>query len=218
MSFVGRRDSEKGIDLLLYAARILQARGVPLQLAICGPTAFGSQYVEACRQIAWNMRLPVLWSDYVSDDLRSALFRTSRTVVYPSIHEEPFDRWCPSKAMAQELQRLRSRQRRCRRFDLRRGSSSGGLQLIGHWEFGRPARVQVEQLLTDNALHARLAADAPARLPNHFSVERMGERILDHIGLPHRNEASVNSSLNSGRTYLEALHLLCRQTKSGGGV
>src|SRR5262249_6212213 len=100
VSFVGRRDSEKGLDLLLYAARILQSRGVPLQLAICGPTAFGNQYVEACRQIAWNLRVPVLWSDYVGDDLRSALFRMSRMVVYPSIHEEPFG-MVPVEAMAQ---------------------------------------------------------------------------------------------------------------------
>jgi glycosyltransferase involved in cell wall biosynthesis len=55
VSYVGRRDSEKGLDLLLYAAKILRARGIEMQLAICGPTAFDRHYIEACRQIAWNL-------------------------------------------------------------------------------------------------------------------------------------------------------------------
>jgi glycosyltransferase involved in cell wall biosynthesis len=184
VSFVGRRDSEKGIDLLLYAARILQARGVPLQLAICGPTAFGNQYVEACRQIAWNMRVPVLWSDYVSDELRSALFRTSRTVVYPSIHEEPFG-MVPVEAMAQGTPALVPDSGGVADLIYAAGCQ-GGLRFRS-WDSGDLAQ-QLERLLTDTALHARLAADAPL-VADHFSVERMGERILDHLGLPHRNAA-----------------------------
>jgi glycosyltransferase involved in cell wall biosynthesis len=184
VSFVGRRDSEKGIDLLLYAARVLQARGVPMQLAICGPTAFGSQYVEACRQIAWNMRVPVLWSDYVSDDLRSALFRTSRAVVYPSIHEEPFG-MVPVEAMAQGTPALVPDTGGVADLIYAAGRQ-GGLRFRS-WDTGDLAH-QIERLLTDHALHSRLAADAPL-VADHFSVERMGERILDHLGLPHRNEA-----------------------------
>ena len=183
VSFVGRRDSEKGLDLLLYAARILKSRGVPLQLAICGPTAFGNQYVEACRQIAWNMRLPVLWSDYVSDDLRSALFRKSQMVVYPSIHEEPFG-MVPVEAMAQGTPALVPDSGGVAGLIYAKGRQ-GGLR-FRTWDSGDLAH-QMERLLTDTALHASLAADAPL-VAEHFSVERMGERVLDHLGLPRQNE------------------------------
>ena len=184
VSFVGRRDSEKGLDLLLYAARILQSRQAPMQLAICGPTAFGSQYVEACRQIAWNMRLPVLWSDFVSDELRSALFRTSRVVVYPSIHEEPFG-MVPVEAMAQGTPALVSDTGGVADL-IFAADRQGGLRFRS-WDSGDLA-LQIERLLTDGALHERLAADAP-HVAEHFSVARMGERVLDHLRLPHRNEA-----------------------------
>jgi glycosyltransferase involved in cell wall biosynthesis len=167
---------------LLHAARILQARKVPLQLAICGPTSFGSQYAEACRQIAWNMRVPVLWSDYVSDDLRSALFRTSRMVVYPSIHEEPFG-MVPVEAMAQGTPALVPDSGGVADLIYVAGRQ-GGLRFRS-WDSGDLAH-QIERLLTDTALHACLAADAPL-VADHFSIERMGERTLDHFGLPHRN-------------------------------
>src|SRR4029079_13526020 len=74
IAYVGRRDSEKGIDLLLYAARILAARGVRFQVAICGPTAFGSIYERACGHIAAHLRVPVLSSGFISTEARTALF------------------------------------------------------------------------------------------------------------------------------------------------
>ncbi len=100
VSYLGRRDSEKGIDLLIYATRILRERGQDFQLAICGPTAFGSRYAIACRQIAQVLQIPVLASDYVSNELRTALFRASTCLVYPSIHAEPFG-MVPVEAMVQ---------------------------------------------------------------------------------------------------------------------
>jgi glycosyltransferase involved in cell wall biosynthesis len=61
VTFIGRRDTEKGIDLLLYAVSILRSRGVKLQLAICGPTLFGDHYSRVCRQLAEDLlyRLPL---------------------------------------------------------------------------------------------------------------------------------------------------------------
>jgi glycosyltransferase involved in cell wall biosynthesis len=182
VSFVGRRDSEKGLDLLLYAARILQSRGIRFQLAICGPTAFGNQYAEACRQIAWNLRLPILWSDYVSDELRSALFRTSLMVVYPSIHEEPFG-MVPVEAMAQGTPAIVPDTGGVAAL-IQSAGRQGGLR-FRTWDSGDLA-YHMERLLTDTALHSRLAADAP-HVAESFSVERMGERVLDHLGLPHQN-------------------------------
>lgn len=178
VTYVGRRDSEKGIDLLLYAARMLQERGTGLQLAICGPTAFGNQYAEACRQIAWNMRLPVLWSDYVSDDLRSALFRTSRMVVYPSIHGEPFG-MVPIEAMAQGTPVVVPDQGGVAGL-IRVGSAQAGLHFKS-WDSGDLAQ-QIERMISDQSLHTVLSRDAHV-IADHFSVTRMGDRVLDHMGL-----------------------------------
>lgn len=180
VSFVGRRDAEKGLDLLLYAARILRARGVNLQLAICGPTSFGNNYLQACRQIAWNLRVPVLWSDFVTDEVRSAIFRVSRTVVYPSIHEEPFG-MVPVEAMVQETPVVVPDTGGVAGL-IRVGDHQAGLSFKS-WDSGDLA-LQIERVLSDHELHARLAADTP-KVADHFSVERLGERILDHVGLPH---------------------------------
>jgi glycosyltransferase involved in cell wall biosynthesis len=182
VSYVGRRDAEKGLDLLLYAARILRARGVKLQLAICGPTSFGTQYAQACRQIATNLREPVLWSDFVSDEVRSAIFRISRAVVYPSIHAEPFG-MVPVEAMAQGVPVV-----------VPDTGGVAGLIRVGDLQAGLSFRswdtadlaAQLERLVSDDSLHAELTTDAPA-IAEHFSVERHGERILDHLGLPHWN-------------------------------
>src|SRR5262249_24767267 len=189
VSYVGRRDSEKGLDLLLYAAKILRARGIEMQLAICGPTAFDRHYIEACRQIAWNLRLPVLWGEFVSDDVRTALFRMSRTVVYPSIHEEAFG-MVPVEAMVQATPVIVpdvggvASLVRIERFE-------AGLN-FRCWDSGDLAR-QLERLLTDAILHAQLAADTRA-VADNFSVERQAERFLDHLHLPRSHEEQRGES------------------------
>lgn len=99
VTFLGRRDVEKGIDLLLYATSILRSRGVEFQLAVCGPTLFGDSYAAVCQQIAQDLRCPVLWANKITDELRSALFTVSRCIAYPSIHREPFG-MVPVEAMA----------------------------------------------------------------------------------------------------------------------
>jgi len=182
VTYVGRRDSEKGLDLLLYAAKLLRRRDVGLQLAICGPTTFGSEYEQACTQIAEHLRVPVLSRGYVSDDLRSALFRLSRTVVYPSIHEEPFG-MVPVEAMAQGTPVIVP--------DV--GGIADVIEVDGTraglrfacWDTGALASA-IEALLTDSALHSELAS-AALDVAEHFSIARLGERVLAHIGLPGYN-------------------------------
>jgi glycosyltransferase involved in cell wall biosynthesis len=49
VAYFGRQDPEKGIDLLLYAARMLQDRGHRFQLVVCGGASFGRHYHHACR-------------------------------------------------------------------------------------------------------------------------------------------------------------------------
>lgn len=180
VSYVGRRDSEKGLDLLLYAVKLLESRGVPFQIAICGPTAFGCVYEKACSQVAQHLRVPVLSSGYVSTELRSALFRESRVVVYPSIHEEPFG-MVPVEAMAQGTPVVVP--------DI--GGVAGVVEVGAHkagllfssWDSGDLAD-KLEALIQEDTLRAKLAAGAP-HVAEHFSVEKLGERVLDHVGLPH---------------------------------
>ncbi|MFW5896389.1 MAG: hypothetical protein ACOCUA_03300 [archaeon] len=49
ITYIGRKDSEKGLDLLLYAAAILRRQGVDVQVAIAGP--FGSAFYEDERRV-----------------------------------------------------------------------------------------------------------------------------------------------------------------------
>lgn len=179
ITYLGRQDSEKGLDLLLYAMKLLQHQGLEAQLAICGPTAFGATYSRACGQIAEHLRIPVLSSGFVSNELRSALFRASRAVVYPSIHEEPFG-MVPVEAMAQGTPVVVP--------DLggvadvvAAGGVEGGLR-FGCWDSGALAG-QLGRLICDEGCYGRLSSGAQA-VARHFSVERLGERVLTHLGLP----------------------------------
>lgn len=179
VTYLGRRDAEKGLDLLLYAVRLLQERGISVQVALCGPTAFGKTYVHACEQIAEHLRIKPLLSDYVSDEIRSALFRVSRTVVYPSIHQEPFG-MVPVEAMAQGTPVIVP--------DL--GGISKLIEAGGHvggvtfscWDTGSLA-TQLENLLLNETVHAELARGS-RKVAEHFSIENMGARVLSHLGLP----------------------------------
>lgn len=179
ISYLGRLDAEKGIDLLLYAAKIVQQRGTPFQLAICGPTAFGSKYRDACQQIAENLRCPVLWERYVPDQLRSALFRMSRCVVYPSIHAEPFG-MVPVEAMACGTPVIVPDSGGVASV-AQLGGLQGGLTFRS-WDSGDLAD-QLMRLLQDSDLHNRLSSSAP-QIAENFSVKKLGDRILEHLDLP----------------------------------
>lgn len=178
VSYLGRRDSEKGIDLLLYAVKILRERGLTFQLAICGPTAFGSRYGVACRQIGDILQLPVLWSEYVSNEVRSALFGASHCLVYPSIHEEPFG-MVPVEAMSLGTPVIVPDIGGVSRLPFL-GEEQAGLTFRS-WDSGHLA-CQLNLLLTDTELHAEFAAAAP-RIARHYSVECLADRMLEHLGL-----------------------------------
>lgn len=181
ISYLGRRDSEKGIDLLIYAAQILREMGTPFQLPICGPTAFGSRYGVACRQIAQVMKLPVLSSDYLTNELRAALFRASHCVVYPSIHEEAFG-MVPLEAMVQGTPVVVPDTGGVSQLPFL-GILQSGL-LFRSWDSGDLAS-QLHRLLSDAALHQRFSKAAP-RIAAHYSIENFTDRTLDHLDLPHR--------------------------------
>jgi glycosyltransferase involved in cell wall biosynthesis len=194
VTYLGRQDAEKGIDLLLYAVKMLRERGVRLQLLCVGGSSFGGQYMDSMKQIAEHLRLGVFWKRRVSDDVRDALYRISRCVVYPSIHREPFG-LVAAEAMSHGTPVLvpdRGGIAEVVNVDGRRGGLT-----FGAWDSGDLA-AQLERLVTDDALHRELQANTRA-LAGHFSVDRLVERVLEHLGLERRGAgAPVGSASTAG--------------------
>lgn len=179
VTFLGRQDVEKGI----YAANILRQRGRKFQLAICGPTLFGDTYSRVIRQISADLRLPVIWSEYITDELRSALFTASRCVVYPSIHREPFG-MVPVEAAACGTPVVVPD-----RGGVAETYRAPGLQCglnFKTWDSGDLAD-KIDTLLTDEVLWRELSAAGP-KVADHYSVAKLADRLLEHIGV-------VNSDL-----------------------
>jgi glycosyltransferase involved in cell wall biosynthesis len=128
--------------------------------------------------IAEHLRLTVFWKGRVSNALRSALFRRSRCVVYPSIHREPFGMVAaesmsfgtpvlvPNLGGITEVIEIEGRR--------------GGLAFEA-WNTTDLAN-QLQRLLTDEGLYSELAARARP-LAEQFSVARMTEGVLAHLGI-----------------------------------
>jgi glycosyltransferase involved in cell wall biosynthesis len=184
VTYLGRQDPEKGLDLLLYAARMLGDRGVPMQLVLVGGSSFGLQYRKSMEAIAEHLRLRVFWKGVVSNELRGALFRQSRCVVYPSIHREPFG-MVAAEAMSYGTPVLVPNLGGITEVIAVNGRR-GGLAFEA-WSTMDLAD-QLQRLLTDDALHAELATNARA-VAEHFSVANMTDQVLAHMGLPTRPDA-----------------------------
>ena len=179
VSYLGRRDTEKGIDLLLYAAAILRGRGLGFQVAVCGPTLFDNRYGVVCQRLARDLGCPVLWSKQISDELRSALFAASRCIVCPSVHREPFGMVAVealahgTPAIVPDLGGIASA--------IQADGQTGGLH-FRTWDSAHLAD-QIARLLQDNELHRRLSEAGPG-IAAHYSVEKLADRVLAHVGLP----------------------------------
>jgi glycosyltransferase involved in cell wall biosynthesis len=178
VTYTGRQDAEKGIDLLLYAAKLLAAKGVGLQVAICGSTSFGVAYRSAIRQIGEHLRLDVHHAEGVPDDIRDALFAESRCVVCPSIHREPFG-LVALEAMSCGTPVVVPDQGGIGEL-IQSDGVAGGLR-FHTWDSGDLAR-QMERILTDPVLREKLSANA-RKLAANFSVEKMTDDVLAHVGL-----------------------------------
>ena len=181
IAYLGRQDTEKGIDLLLYAATILRRRGYQFQLAICGPSLWGEQYHRMCIKIAEELRCPVLWRRFIADDVRTALFSIAHCVVYPSIHREPFGMVAAevvahgTPAIVPDYGGVASA--------IEANGETAGLR-FKVWDSGDLAQ-QIGRLLDDRPLHAQLAQAGP-RVAEYFSIENLADRVLQHVGLPPR--------------------------------
>jgi len=178
VTYIGRQDSEKGIDLLLYAAKMLQEKGIRMQLVICGGTSFGQRYRDVVRHIGEHLRLDMHHRRRIPREMRDALYAHSRCVVYPSIHREPFGMVAaeamsygtpvivPDRGGITEVVQCNGR--------------AGGLTFRS-WDTADLAR-QLERLLTDDALHRELSANT-REIARQFTVDRMTDQILEHLGI-----------------------------------
>jgi glycosyltransferase involved in cell wall biosynthesis len=177
VAYVGRNDAEKGIDLLLYAARILRTRRLQFQLVIAGNTTFGPVYRSACEQIAAQLRLDVHWQGRIAPDVREALYAHSHCIVYPPVHREPFGMVAP-EALVHGTPVLVPNHGGMPDAIGADGRAAGLTFEV--WDSGSLAH-QLERLLLDEVLHRRLAANAQC-VAEHFSVERLADRVLAHLG------------------------------------
>jgi glycosyltransferase involved in cell wall biosynthesis len=157
---------------------MLRQRGRKFQLACVGDVSFGGAYKDACAQIAEHLRLDVFWLHRVSDAVRSELYRRSRCIVYPSIHREPFG-MVAAEAMSYGTPVLVPDIGGITEV-VNVGGKSGGLT-FRTWDSGHLAD-QLDRLLRDNDLYARLVADTRA-IAENFTIARMTDAVLAHLGV-----------------------------------
>ena len=184
LTFIGRQDVEKGIDLLLYACKILQQRGVDFQLFIAGPTLFGEANQEVIIQLLENLRLNnnVIRTKMVTDELRNALFAASTCIVYPPIHREPFG-MVPVEAAAYGTPAVVPAY-----GGIAKTIAINGLQCGLHfdvWDSGSLAD-QLQRLIEDKTLWQKLSEQGP-KIAEYYSIANLANRILDLMELPHQS-------------------------------
>ena len=170
VAYFGRQESEKGIDLLLYASKILETRGVHMQIVVCGATAKGRSYQRVITDLASHLGLDIHQSGAVSREERDALYAHSRCVVYPSVNREPFGQ-VAVEAMSYGTPVLVPDYGGVAEV-VRQGDVAGGLTFSA-WDTSDLAR-QLERLLTDDDLYAELAANTKA-LAARFSTRTRDE-------------------------------------------
>jgi glycosyltransferase involved in cell wall biosynthesis len=139
------------------------------------------QYRKSMEAIAEHLRLKIFWKGVVSNELRGALFRRSRCVVYPSIHREPFG-MVAAEAMSYGTPVLVPNLGGITEV-VEAGGVRGGLAFQA-WSTGDLAD-QLQRLLTDDGLHAELSRNARP-IAETFGVGNMTDRVLAHMGLPPR--------------------------------
>lgn len=178
VTYIGRQDSEKGIDLLLYAAKMLEAKGLHMQLVICGGTSFGQRYRDVIKHIAEHLRLSIHHRRRIPGQMRDALYAHSRCIVYPSIHREPFG-MVAAEAMSHGTPVIVPDQGGIVEAVSLDGRAGG--VTFKSWDSADLAR-QLERVLTDDALHAELARNTRS-IAAGFTVGLMTDRVLEHLGV-----------------------------------
>jgi glycosyltransferase involved in cell wall biosynthesis len=174
VAYIGRQDAEKGIDLLLYAARLLAKRNISMQLVICGSTAKGATYRKVLADLAEHLDLKVFHAGSVPIETRDALYAHSHCVVCPSVNREPFG-LVVAEAMSHGAPMLVPDYGGIGEV-IRDGENVGGL-LFRAWDSGDLA-TQLERLLLDRPLHRRLAGNTRS-IAKRFTVDNMADAVLE---------------------------------------
>ncbi len=181
--YVGRIDPEKGLDLLLVAARLLQPELADWRLRIVGPSEVklgggGSSYLESLQGRSSEMKLPVDWLGPVfgEDELRRE-YRSASIFVYPSIAErgETFG-LAPLEAMSEGAPAVVS-DLACFRDFITPGNN--GL-IFDHRAPDAAAQLaaQLRLLMADAPLRQRLSTEARATA-QRFTAPRVAQQYLD---------------------------------------
>lgn len=178
VSYVGRQDTEKGIDLLLYATKLLEAHKIPMQLVICGSTAKGKSYERMIDDLADHLGLAVHHAGSVAPEIRDALYAHSRCMVYPSVNREAFG-LVAAEAMSHGTPVLVPDYGGITEV-IRCGEKVGGLT-FKTWDSGNLAE-QIERLLTDEILYNELSNNTRA-IASRFSAGQMTDAVLEHISV-----------------------------------
>lgn len=178
VAYVGRQDSEKGVDLLLYAAKLLKNRNIPMQLVICGSTAKGRDYQRILADLADHLALTIHHAGAVTCEVRDALYAHSRCMVFPSVNREAFG-LVAAEAMSFGTPVLVPDYGGITEV-IRDGTRSGGLT-FKTWDSGDLAR-QLERLLTDERLYRELSGNT-RMIASRFSAEQMTDDVLEHLGV-----------------------------------
>jgi len=188
ITFLGRQDTEKGIDLLHYAAKILLEDGQTFGLAICGSSLFGKHYRYACEEIAVQLDLPYMRTKQVLGQTWSNLLAASHCVVYPSIIRETFG-LVPVEAMAHGTPAVVPDYGGTKVAIAAEGKT-GGLR-FAPWDSGDLAR-QLRRLLTEPDTYNELATNARG-VAEYYSVANMTTRILNHMGFSNSNQKDLSN-------------------------
>lgn len=178
VSYVGRQDTEKGVDLLLYAARLLHTRQISLQLVICGATAKGKTYQTMITDLADHLGLTIHHAGPVAIEVRDALYAHSHCMVYPSVNREAFG-LVAAEAMSQGTPVIVPDFGGITEV-IQDGEKTGGLT-FKTWDSGDLAE-QIERLLTDKTHYDRLASNTRS-IASRFSAEHMTDNVLAHMGI-----------------------------------
>ena len=184
VAYVGRQEAEKGVDLLLYAVRLLARRDLRVQLVICGSTAKGTEYRKVLADLAGHLGLPVFHAGSVTRAVRDALYAHSHCVVSPSVNREPFG-MVVAEAMALGAPVLVPDVGGIAEI-IHAGDKTGGLTFKA-WDSGDLA-LQLERLLVDRPLHRRLVRQT-REVAARYSVENMVDGVLAHVGIGGRQGA-----------------------------
>lgn len=177
VSYVGRQDTEKGVDLLLYAARLLHNSGIRLQLVICGSTAKGKTYQTLITDLADHLGLSIHHAGPVAIAVRDALYAHSHCMVYPSVNREAFG-LVAAEGMSHGTPVIVPDFGGITEV-VQDGEKAGGLT-FKTWDSGDLAG-QIERLLSDRTLYDTLAASTRS-IASRFSAERMTDNVLALMG------------------------------------